>query len=144
MSGLKHNKYYLIRFFGILFSIDQPNYFGRFGWRANIILFVLNSKLILDLDECQSSPCQTNMDCQNTLGSFICSCKAGFDSNGFVTRETYTMSAGGVSGSSGEEVADTSEEEVYMCIGRMISNRLMIIMKLISVLIVLILYSPVF
>lgn len=31
-----------------------------------------------DLDECQSNPCGEKMDCENTMGSFFCSCKDGY------------------------------------------------------------------
>ena len=38
----------------------------------------------IDIDEClaDSSPCDENADCTNTEGSYICSCKQGFDGDG--------------------------------------------------------------
>ncbi len=39
---------------------------------------------ILDIDECSTSArvCDVNAECQNTLGSYLCSCKGGFTGNG--------------------------------------------------------------
>ncbi len=36
------------------------------------------------MDECSASisVCDVNADCQNTVGSYICSCKAGFTGDG--------------------------------------------------------------
>jgi hypothetical protein len=38
--------------------------------------------MIVDVNECLSSPCGNNATCNNTEGSFICSCKEGFEGNG--------------------------------------------------------------
>ena len=37
-----------------------------------------------DIDECSASAgvCDVNANCQNTLGSHVCSCKAGFSGDG--------------------------------------------------------------
>ena len=42
--------------------------------------------IILDIDECSadSSPCDDNADCDNTDGSYSCTCKRGFTGNGTV------------------------------------------------------------
>ena len=39
---------------------------------------------IKDIDECSASDgvCDVNADCENTLGSYVCSCKDGFSGNG--------------------------------------------------------------
>lgn len=39
---------------------------------------------VLDIDECSAdfSVCDVNAVCQNTFGSYICSCKAGFTGDG--------------------------------------------------------------
>ena len=34
------------------------------------------------MDECLSSPCDANAICQNTIGSFTCTCNAGFTGDG--------------------------------------------------------------
>ena len=39
-------------------------------------------KFCVDIDECGS--CDKNADCENTVGSFICSCKSGYLGNGFL------------------------------------------------------------
>merc|ERR1719478_2061066 len=36
-----------------------------------------------DLDECMYSPCSTDATCTNTLGSFMCVCKEGYEGDGF-------------------------------------------------------------
>lgn len=40
---------------------------------------------ILDIDECSDAhgSCHANADCQNIVGSFICSCKTGYSGDGF-------------------------------------------------------------
>ena len=38
--------------------------------------------IILDIDECTSSPCSINSTCNNTVGSYSCICKNGFIGNG--------------------------------------------------------------
>ena len=38
-------------------------------------LFVLSYS---DIDECAGSPCKNGAKCVNILGSYLCSCKAGF------------------------------------------------------------------
>jgi hypothetical protein len=38
--------------------------------------------MIVDVNECLSSTCGNNATCNNTEGSFICSCKQGFEGNG--------------------------------------------------------------
>ena len=38
----------------------------------------------LDIDECSASPpvCDVNANCSNTRGSYICTCKAGYNGDG--------------------------------------------------------------
>ena len=37
---------------------------------------------ILDVDECSTNPCHSNATCNNTLGSFFCTCKKGLTGDG--------------------------------------------------------------
>jgi hypothetical protein len=39
--------------------------------------------LILDVDECSTSPCDDNGECTNNVGSFTCECTIGYSGNGF-------------------------------------------------------------
>ena len=36
----------------------------------------------LDIDECISNPCDTNVNCENVIGSYTCMCKEGFTGDG--------------------------------------------------------------
>ena len=62
--------YYLILF-------CQQGAYDRSLWNSNIFVF-------LDIDECStSSPvCDSNANCSNTRGSYICTCKAGYYGDG--------------------------------------------------------------
>ena len=42
------------------------------------------NKFYADINECLSNPCSVNGNCQNTDGSFTCTCKDGFTGSGFV------------------------------------------------------------
>ena len=49
-------------------------------------MIIHNHKLILniaDIDECLSSPCDSNATCNNTGGSFTCTCVNGYSGDGF-------------------------------------------------------------
>ena len=41
----------------------------------------------LDIDECESAPCAMNAACDNTEGSFSCSCNEGFNGDGLTLCE---------------------------------------------------------
>ena len=36
-----------------------------------------------DIDECISDPCHSNATCNNTIGSFTCTCVSGYTGDGF-------------------------------------------------------------
>ena len=38
---------------------------------------------VSDIDECLPDPCHTNATCNNTDGSFVCTCFSGYDGDGF-------------------------------------------------------------
>ena len=38
---------------------------------------------MLDNDECSSDPCHSNATCNNTIGSFTCTCVSGYAGDGF-------------------------------------------------------------
>ena len=38
--------------------------------------------LISDIDECLASPCDTNANCTNVVGSYICQCLDGYTGDG--------------------------------------------------------------
>ena len=38
---------------------------------------------ISDIDECLSDPCDSNATCNNSVGSFICTCDSGYSGDGF-------------------------------------------------------------
>jgi len=37
----------------------------------------------IDIDECASTPCDKNATCDNTDGSFTCTCNIGYSGDGF-------------------------------------------------------------
>ena len=73
-QGFSYSKYFL-RMIIALFSIKLS-----FCIHSHPLI----DTLILDIDECSDAygGCHANADCQNTVGSFVCSCKAGYSGNG--------------------------------------------------------------
>ena len=41
-------------------------------------------KIYADVNECLSNPCSVNGNCQNTDGSFTCTCKDGYFGTGVI------------------------------------------------------------
>ena len=39
----------------------------------------------LDQDECLSDPCTSQSTCENTIGSYLCTCDHGYTGNGFTS-----------------------------------------------------------
>ena len=39
--------------------------------------------ILLDIDECLSDPCDSNATCNNSVGSFTCTCDSGYSGDGF-------------------------------------------------------------
>ena len=52
--------------------------------RKNINNFV--GIVFPDVDECQTSPCHSNATCNNTDGSYICTCNSGYSGDGFTCK----------------------------------------------------------
>ena len=49
---------------------------------GKLLQYILFSQIV-DIDECSTtSPCDTNADCTNTVGSHSCACKVGYSGNG--------------------------------------------------------------
>ena len=46
----------------------------------NILNFI--ETVFLDVDECQTSPCNYNAICNNTDGSYTCKCNSGYSGDG--------------------------------------------------------------
>ena len=38
--------------------------------------------VLTDIDECSSSPCSEVAQCDNTIGSYNCTCNSGYSGNG--------------------------------------------------------------
>ena len=50
-----------------------------------ILKFIVLHLNYTDVDECSSNPCHPNADCNNTLGSYFCTCQQGFEGDGINT-----------------------------------------------------------
>lgn len=65
------------------------------NYTKNIEIFIVYLQISsADVDECltQKANCDQNAVCTNTIGSFVCSCKDGFQGNGtFCTGNGYTI-----------------------------------------------------
>ena len=53
----------------------------RKSLKNNIFFLKSNNviNLLSDINECVANPCQNNGTCYNTMGSFTCTCTAGYD-----------------------------------------------------------------
>lgn len=60
----------------------------RPGFQMNV-----TTRICEDIDECQQNPCDPNADCQNTRGSFVCTCKALYDGDGFFCKRICRVDA---------------------------------------------------
>lgn len=52
-------------------------------------VYILFTIIIADINECDSSPCDTNAECENTDGSFVCTCNIGYSGDGFTCQGSF-------------------------------------------------------
>ena len=58
---------------------------GIITWHLSVFTLFFQKSLesiLLDFDECEESPCGLNATCNNTEGSYICSCNSGYVGDG--------------------------------------------------------------
>ena len=46
--------------------------------------YMIQLLILTDIIECSIQPCDENASCENTAGSFTCTCNEGFTGNGFI------------------------------------------------------------
>ena len=58
--------------------------FFTLGSTFCIIAYIITTFAYADVDECSSGmfPCDTNSNCTNTIGSFLCNCQSGYTGSG--------------------------------------------------------------
>ena len=67
---------------------ENLTFFGVCETVQNHLLLV---DIPADINECVSQqPCDSSADCNNTVGSFQCICRAGFQGNGFNCTGQYS------------------------------------------------------
>ena len=59
-------------------NVDTSNFFIQYDYFYVIFLF------LSDVNECDIFPCTNNAKCQDTDGSFECSCVSGYSGDGYV------------------------------------------------------------
>ena len=65
---------------GLCVNLMLCQYFRKSRCCSDNILHVIT---LLDIDECvEQSPCDSNAQCTNTLGSFTCACNEGYSGDG--------------------------------------------------------------
>jgi hypothetical protein len=56
----------------------------------SLSLIPTNFPYTSDIDECVGNPCDSNAQCTNTAGSFVCTCNTGYTGNGLVCTGIWT------------------------------------------------------
>ena len=51
----------------------------------------VSSNVFSDIDECLEDPCDKNATCNNTDGSFLCTCNTGYSGGGESCTGMYTF-----------------------------------------------------
>ena len=64
------------------------------------------------MNECKYRPCSIHADCTNTLGSFRCTCRDGFQGNGFECLPSMEVN----------EVLDEAKEAILDTVKEMIAS----------------------
>ncbi len=60
-------------------------------FNLSAITYCLNVYCFIDINECLANPCHVNATCNDTEGSFVCQCDAGYSGNGFNCSSRYTF-----------------------------------------------------
>ena len=65
--------------------LGHNNYYVTFQMDFNVLVFCFKSHNFFasDLNECDSNNGGCNQMCNNTIGSYICSCGTGYTQDGF-------------------------------------------------------------
>ena len=77
------------------FSLKLLIVLGKFNFNFKHVF----RAIILDINECLTSPCHPNATCNNTDGSYICDCDMGYSGNAFHCTGMVTfnvLTAGGL------------------------------------------------
>lgn len=76
--------------FDYLNAKGRGKHFHSFLWEENMLSEVYDSptlNFIADIDECSSGhTCDSSASCQNTDGSYVCTCDGGYTGDGHTCR----------------------------------------------------------
>ena len=73
-----------------IFELIGLRWFDSF---FNAILVIFASYILADIDECSTGAheCSENAECLNSVSSYQCSCRAGYEGDGKCCQGTYKM-----------------------------------------------------
>ena len=55
----------------------------------HICVYICMYYIPTDIDECLTYPCDSNATCNNTDGSYICTCNTGYTGSGEICESTF-------------------------------------------------------